>query len=233
MAEIVYKDIPDLTSGTLPLAGTEYIEISQTGATRKALWSGIFGAGWWAKLAAVFTAFKAPDADHADDADTLVGEDPSDFHDAAQLTGAIHLDRIPAELTGKNSATATLATNATNAVNADTVDSVHVGVGTGKISAFNGYLHGTYTVAQIYAALSSVLATIGDRIRVTGIAITSTGTNLGFVFSYAERMSSTSIRIFGVQPVDYYHGTVTPDFGTMSLYTASSDSTSYKISITY
>ena len=65
------------------------------------------------------TAFRST---HADDSDTLVSETPSDFHDAAQLTGAINLARIPAQLTGKNAATATNALacsgNAATATNA-------------------------------------------------------------------------------------------------------------------
>jgi len=107
MAETVYKKISELTSASIPLAGTEYIEVSATGASKKALFSGIFGVGWWAKLMASFSAFKAPDADHADDADTLEGESASDLHDATQLVGAIPLANIPDELTGKNAATAT------------------------------------------------------------------------------------------------------------------------------
>jgi hypothetical protein len=76
MAETVYKKISELPNATLPLAGTEYIELSATGASKRGLWSGLFGSGWWAKLAAAFSAFKAPDADHADNADTLSGIDP-------------------------------------------------------------------------------------------------------------------------------------------------------------
>lgn len=109
MSEIIYKKVSELDGATVPLGGTEVAMIVQGGVSKKATWQGIFGSGWWAKLTAAFTLFKALDADHADDADTLVGEAPSDFHDAAQLTGAINLDRIPAELTGKNAATATLA----------------------------------------------------------------------------------------------------------------------------
>jgi len=118
MAETVYSKIADLDTASQPLAGTELIEASQLGASKKVALTNLYGTGWFAKLIAAFSAFKAPDSDHADNADTLgVGEEePSDFHDATQLTGNIHLDRIPAELTGKNAATATLAATATNAL---------------------------------------------------------------------------------------------------------------------
>jgi hypothetical protein len=109
MADPVYKRITDLPSATLPLAGTDLIEVSQSGTSGKGLLSGIFGAGWFAKLTAAFTAFKAPDADHADDCDTIVGETPANLHDAGSLTGVINLARIPADLAGKNAATATTA----------------------------------------------------------------------------------------------------------------------------
>ena len=115
MAETVYKKISELPNATLPLAGTEYVELSATGASKKGLWSGLFGSGWWAKLSAALSAFKAPDADHADNADTLgVGlETPTDFHDATQLVGAVPLANIPAELTGKNASTADLSDDST------------------------------------------------------------------------------------------------------------------------
>ena len=121
MADPVYKRITDLDAATLPLSAADESPISQSGTTKKVAESARYGTGWFAKLAAAFSAFKAPDADHADNADTLgTGEElPADFHDAAQLTGAIHLDRIPAELTGKNAATADLADVATLAHSCD------------------------------------------------------------------------------------------------------------------
>ncbi|RPI63124.1 MAG: hypothetical protein EHM48_02965 [Planctomycetaceae bacterium] len=187
MAEIVYKKIGDLNNATLPLAGTEYVPVSATGETKKALWSGIFGAGWWAKLAAAFTAFKAPDADHADDADTLEGEGASDFHDAAQLTGAIHLDRIPAELTGKNAATATLAEDA------NTIDGFHAGIGAGKIQPFRGILHDFYTDIQLYNIFSSIIPSVNDIIPLSGSLS-------GIVLSHAKRISSSAITFYGKYP---------------------------------
>lgn len=107
---ITYKKLTELDSATLPLAGSaEYVHVVQSGASRKALWSGIFGSGWWSALKLALSTFVAPEATHATDSDTCGTESPSDFHDAAQLTGALALDRIPAELTGKNAATATTA----------------------------------------------------------------------------------------------------------------------------
>jgi hypothetical protein len=104
MAETVYKEITDLDSATLPLGGTEYAIVSQTGKASRALWSGIFGGGWWTALKAALSSFKAPDADHADDADTVEGDSAADLHDAAQLTGTVALVAIPDQLTGKYAA---------------------------------------------------------------------------------------------------------------------------------
>lgn len=118
MAEVTYKKITELDSASLPLDGAnEYALVSQSGVSKKALWSGIFGGGWWTKLKAAFDDFVAPEALHATDADTLGGEAASYYTDASNITsGALPLERIPAELTGKNAATATLAATATNAL---------------------------------------------------------------------------------------------------------------------
>lgn len=165
MAETVYKKISELPNATLPLAGTEYIEVSATGASKKGLWSGLFGAGWWAKLAAAFTAFKAPDSDHADNADTLGAglETPTDFHDATQLVGAVPLANIPDELTGKNAATATLAANCSgDSATVSGIDPVNGNAGTDManftISANSSWIipKGLYVIAtgarlQIYS----------------------------------------------------------------------------------
>lgn len=109
MSEPVYKRIEDLDPATLPIAAADKSPISQSGTTKMVREDNRYGAGWFAKLAAAFSAFVAPEATHAVNADTLgAGADtPADLHDAAQLTGALDLDRIPAELTGKNAATAT------------------------------------------------------------------------------------------------------------------------------
>ena len=113
MAEIK-KRITQLDPALGPLDGTEVSPVVQGGVTKKIAESTKYGTGWWDNLKAVFTAFKAPDSDHADNSDTLgVGlEEPSDFHDAAQLTGVLGLDRIPVELTGKNASTADYADTA-------------------------------------------------------------------------------------------------------------------------
>lgn len=63
--------------------------------------------------AALLAAIKTVDgAGSGLDADLLDGESSAHYHDAAQLTGTISLDRIPTELTGKNAPTATLAVTA-------------------------------------------------------------------------------------------------------------------------
>jgi hypothetical protein len=126
MAEIIYKKISDLDLASQPLGGTELAEVSQGGVSRRVSLTNIFGTGWWAALRAAFSAFVAPDADHADNADTLGAglEEPSDFHDAAQLNGAVPLASIPAELTGKNAATATLAATAAAAASAAVLEAV-------------------------------------------------------------------------------------------------------------
>jgi len=122
MAEIK-KRITQLDPALGPLDGTEVSPVVQGGVTKKIAESTKYGTGWWEKLKAGFTAFKAPDSDHADNADTLGAglEEPSDFHDAAQLTGVLDLDRIPVALTGKNASTADYATAAggfgSNAIN--------------------------------------------------------------------------------------------------------------------
>ena len=214
MAETVYKKISELTSASIPLAGTEYIEVSATGASKKALFSGIFGVGWWAKLMASFSAFKAPDADHADDADTLEGESASDLHDATALVGAVPLANIPAELTGKN---------------ASTVGGYSVGVGAGKINLIHGYLSGTYTEAQIFTALSSIIPNTSDAVGVSGGSVSGTVLNpLIWVFSKAVREGPSIIRIYGS-----YVTVGTSDMGVSSVRIDSVGSDSNIISLTY
>ncbi len=129
MADPVYKRVTDLDAATLPLATGDEIPVSQSGTTKKATFGGIFGSGWFAKLFAPLASFVAPEATHATDADTCGTELPSDFHDATQLTGVIHLDRIPSELTGKNAATADLADAATLAANASAIEGLSLSAG--------------------------------------------------------------------------------------------------------
>lgn len=113
MAEPVYKKITELDVLSTAIDGSETLPIVKAGKTYRSTLANLFGTGWIASLLGAFSAFKAPDADHADDADTVEGETAAQLHAASGLTGAIHLDRIPAELTGKNAATATLAATAT------------------------------------------------------------------------------------------------------------------------
>ena len=112
MAEPVYKKITELDVLSTAIDGSETLPIVKAGKTYRRTLANLFGTGWIASLLGAFSAFKAPDADHADDADTVEGETAAQLHAASGLTGAIHLDRIPAELTGKNAATATKLANA-------------------------------------------------------------------------------------------------------------------------
>lgn len=114
MAE-VKKKFSELDPGSVPFEGTETIAAVQGGITKRATISGIHGAGWWDKLKAAFVDFIAPEALHANDADTIGGETSADLHNAGALTGTAPLSAIPAELTGKNAATATSAAKLTNA----------------------------------------------------------------------------------------------------------------------
>jgi hypothetical protein len=111
MAE-VKKKFSELDPGSVPFEGTETLAAVQGGITKRATISGIHGAGWWDKLKAAFVDFVAPEALHANDADTIGGETSAELHNAGALTGVAPLSVIPAELTGKNAATATYATNA-------------------------------------------------------------------------------------------------------------------------
>ena len=106
MAE-VKKKFSELDPASVPFEGTETIAAVQGGITKRGSISGIHGAGWWDKLKAAFVDFIAPEALHANDADTLGGETSAELHNAGALTGTAPLSVIPAELTGKNAATAT------------------------------------------------------------------------------------------------------------------------------
>lgn len=70
MAGVVYKKISELPLADVPLSGTELIGVSATGSSRRAVWSNIFGAGWWNKLKATYENFLAPFADFASHSDT-------------------------------------------------------------------------------------------------------------------------------------------------------------------
>jgi hypothetical protein len=197
MAEIVYKKISELDNATVPLTGTELIGVSATGVSKKATIEGIHGAGWWTKLKAAFVDFVSPEALHADDSDTCGEEAPADFHDATQLTGNIHLDRIPATLTGKTaSACSGNSATATNAENADTVDGVHV------ITAPGDGLHAKHgssdfltnaTEAQIYTLLSSVVPNVGDVRSINFIGTNAPGTSKLWINKLSRYDSDTLI----------------------------------------
>lgn len=106
MAETVYKSIPDLDVLPGSLDGSETLPVVKAGKTYRRSWTNFFGSGWMANLLQAFSSFVAPNATHADDADTVGGEDKATLHNAANLTGNINLDRIPVELTGKNASKA-------------------------------------------------------------------------------------------------------------------------------
>ena len=137
MAEPVYKKITELDVSSAALDGNETLPIVKSGKTYKRSWANLFGSGWITSLLAAFSAFVAPDALHATDADTLEGETKETLHTANNLTGVVPLPTIPAELTGKNaptatvsascsgnSATATLAADATKLKTARTIGGV-------------------------------------------------------------------------------------------------------------
>lgn len=144
MAE-VKKKFSQLDPGSVPFTGTEIIAAVQGGITKRGTISGIHGAGWWDQLKAAFVDFIAPDALHANDADTLGGETSADLRNAGALTGTLPLGVIPAELTGKNAATASSAAKLTNArtitVNGDATGSV----------TFDGSANRTLTLDVTYA----------------------------------------------------------------------------------
>ena len=100
MAE-VKKKFSQLDPGNVPFEGTEILAAVQGGITKRGTISGIHGAGWWDKLKAAFVDFVAPEALHANDADTVGGETSADLHNAGALTGVAPLSVIPAQLTGK------------------------------------------------------------------------------------------------------------------------------------
>jgi hypothetical protein len=221
MAETVYKKISELTSASIPLAGTEYIEVSATGASKKALFSGIFGVGWWAKLMASFSAFKAPDADHADDADTLEGESASDLHDATALVGAVPLANIPAELTGKN---------------ASTVGGYSVGVGAGKINPIHGNIDSaSIAMSSIFSTLAALVPNVGDIAPAFGsVEWPESGdyTNKCASIINIKRYSSTSIYAHGLF-VQWDRGSREID-GAYSVHEIrSTDATTVRANITY
>jgi hypothetical protein len=158
MAE-VKKKFSQLDPASVPFEGTETIAAVQGGITKRGTISGIHGAGWWDKLKAAFVDFVAPDALHANDADTIGGETSAELHNAGALTGVAPLSVIPAELTGKNAATATSAAKLTNARTITIA-----GDATGSVS-FDGSANKTLTLDVTYAtsAGSATNATTAGR----------------------------------------------------------------------
>lgn len=98
--ETVYAKISQLPGATTQLLGNEYLEVSQLGQSKKALFQDLHGSGWFETLKAPLVSFKAPDSTHADSADSTghcenadtLGESeetPANFHDASRLTGTL------------------------------------------------------------------------------------------------------------------------------------------------
>lgn len=222
MAEIVYKKISDLDNGTVPLDGGELIMVSQTGVSKKATISQAHGAGWWSVLKVALSSFVAPEATHSGNADTLGSgyEEPSDFHDAAQLTGAIHLERIPEELTGKNS---------------DTVDTYHAGVGDGKLTPRHGKYHGSRTQAQLFAMFDALIPNVGDYIPIHGGMVNNNDALYRIITSISriEKTFSTAMTIYG--SASYYNKSTNQWFtGQIDGYTVTNTgSQSIDVSIVY
>ena len=201
MAEIK-KRITQLDPASGPLDGVEVSAVVQGGVTKKITESNKYGAGWWDKLKAAFVDFVAPEADHANNADTLgVGlEEPSDFHDAAQLTGVLDLARIPVELTGKNASTADYADTAGTAATADYATEAG-SIGTIYHGSISGGIGSGLTYGNIAAALlaSGFLSSAGDKMLLSGAFWTVGATNpTAWIISHAEYDSPSSVRVYGV-----------------------------------
>ena len=199
MAEIK-KRITQLDPALGPLDGTEVSPVVQGGVTKKIAESTKYGTGWWDKLKEVFTAFKAPDADHADNADTLGDglEDPSDFHDAAQLTGVLDLDRIPVALTGKNASTADYADKAggfgSSAINWIRAELVGSGLDISDVdfpalAPLNGtdvaFIDGGNDQLRTYRWSGSAWSLVGSGLNITGVGYPAlaplNGTDVAFI----------------------------------------------------
>lgn len=222
MAEPVYKKITDLDVLSTALDGNETLPIVKSGKTYKRSWANLFGSGWITSLLAAFSAFVAPDALHATDADTLEGESKDVLHAAANLTGALNLAVIPAQLTGKNAATATYANTAGsapanggtsaacsgNAATATTATNAlacsgNAATATLATNASNAHVyHGvspdgmTVTGGVIYAAIAATgaIPNIGDRMLITGGYYNNSDSET-IPALYAERYSATGIHL--------------------------------------
>ena len=152
MAEIK-KRITQLGPASGPLDGTEVSAVVQGGVTKKIAESTKYGAGWWDKLKAGFVDFIAPEALHANDADTVGGETSAELHNAAALTGTAPLSVIPAELTGKNAATATLAASCSGNAATATLATATANIYGSGLPPANATQHGRF----FYSTLASFL----------------------------------------------------------------------------
>ena len=190
------KKFTDLTPATVPLVGDEVFACVQGGSSKKATMTGAHGSGWWAALKAALADFVAPDSLHADNSDTLgVGlETPADFHDAAQLTGVTPLASIPAELTGKNAATATSAAKLTTARTIELTGDVTGSTsfdGSGNASIAASIATPSTGPFTITAGADNTLFSAPDRVNLVGVSETK-----GYLFSMTSVFSgSVQLRV--------------------------------------
>ena len=182
MAEPVYKKITELDVLSTAIDGSETLPIVKAGKTYRRTLANLFGTGWITSLLGAFTAFKAPDADHADDSDTVEGETAAQLHAASGLTGAIHLDRIPAELTGKNAATATVsascsgnAATATLAADATKLTTARTIGGVSFDGSENINLPGVNATGNQNTSGRAAYAGIADRSYAVSNSVSATG----------------------------------------------------------
>jgi len=185
MAE-VKKKFSQLDPGSVPFEGTEILAAVQGGITKRGTISGIHGAGWWDKLKAAFVDFVAPEALHANDADTIGGETSAELHNAGALIGTAPLSVIPAQLTGKNAATATSAAKLTNARTITIT-----GDATGSVS-FDGSANKTLTLDVTYATSAG---SAGYATNAGYAASAGSATNAGYATSAGSATTATTATI--------------------------------------
>ena len=178
MAEPVYKKITELDTLSASLDGNETLPIVKAGKTYRRTWANFFGSGWITSLLGAFSAFKAPDANHADDADTVGGESTAQLHAAGSLTGALNLAVIPAELTGKNAATATTSAacsgNAATATLAATATNALACSGNAATATTAASCSGNAATATTAASCSGNAASATTAAACSGNAATAT-----------------------------------------------------------
>ena len=188
MAE-VKKKFSELDPGSVPFDGMETIAAVQGGITKRGTISGIHGAGWWDKLKAAFVDFVAPEALHANDADTIGGETSAELHNAGALIGTAPLSAIPAQLTGKNAATATSAAKLTNA---RTITLTGNATGSTSFDG-SGNVSMSVTVGYATSAGSAGYATnAGSATNATNAGSATNATNAGYATNAGSATNATN-----------------------------------------